>query len=57
MPDFMDEAKDLADKDPNLADKGLDEAGQAAEGKTGGRFDSQIEDGEAKGERWLGTDS
>jgi hypothetical protein len=56
MPDFMDEMKDLADKDPSLVDKGLNEAEQFAENKTGGQFDSQIQDGEQQAESFLGTD-
>ena len=46
MPDFMDEAKNLAGEHSDLADKGLDEAAQFAEQKTGGQFDSEIQGGE-----------
>jgi hypothetical protein len=56
MPDWMDEAKNLADKDPALANKGLDEAEQFAENKTGGHFDSQIQGAEQQAEGYLGTD-
>src|ERR1035441_5867185 len=41
MPDWMDEAKNLADEHSDVADKGFDEAAQFAEDKTGGKFDSQ----------------
>ena len=56
MPDFMDEAKNLADQHPDIANKGLDEAEQFAENKTGGRFDSQIQGAEQQAEGYLGTD-
>ena len=51
-----DEAKKLAGEHPDMANKGIEDAGQAAEGKTGGKFDSQIEQGEQKAEGFLGTD-
>jgi len=57
MPDFMDEAKNLADEHSDLADKGLDQAEQVAEQKTGGEFDSQIQAGEQQAEGFLGTDN
>jgi hypothetical protein len=56
MPDFMDEAKDLADKDPGMVDKGLNEAEQDAENKTGGKFDSEIQGADQQAEGFLGTD-
>ena len=56
MSDFMDEAKNLADKDPGMVDKGLNEVEQEAENKTGGRFDSQIQGAEQQAEGFLGTD-
>jgi MT0933-like antitoxin protein len=56
MSEFMDEAKNVADKDPSLANKGLDEATKMAEDKTGGKFDSQIQEGEQKAEGAIGTD-
>ena len=58
MPDFSefaDEAKNLAGEHPDVADKVVEEAGQVAEDKTGGRSDSQIEEGEQKAEGYLGT--
>ena len=54
MSEFMDEAKNLAGKNPDLANKGLDETEKVAEEKTGGKFDSQIQQGEQKGEGALG---
>jgi hypothetical protein len=51
MSDFMDEAKNLADKDPGLVDKGLGEVEQEAENKTGGRFDSEIQGGEQQAQQ------
>jgi hypothetical protein len=56
MSDFMDEAKNLADKDPSLVDKGLGEAEQEAENKSGGRFDSEIQGADQQAEGFLGTD-
>jgi hypothetical protein len=56
MPDFMDEAKNLADDHSDIADKGLDEVTQDAENKTGGKFDSQIQGAEQQAEGYLGTD-
>jgi hypothetical protein len=56
MSDFMDEAKNLADKDPGMVDKGLDEAEQDAENKTGGRFDSEIQGADQQAENVMGTD-
>jgi hypothetical protein len=56
MPDFMDEAKNLAGEHADVVDKGLDQAEQEAENKTGGKFDSQIEGAENQAEGFLGTD-
>ena len=56
MPDFMDEAKNLADQHSDLVDKGLDQVEQEAEDKTGGRFDSEIQGAEQQAEGFLGTD-
>ena len=59
MPDFgemEDEAKKLAGEHPDIANKGIEEAGQVAGDKTGGKFGSQIEQGEQKAEEFLGTD-
>ena len=56
MPDFMDEAKNLASEHSDVVDKGLDQAEQEAENKTGGKFDSQIEGAEQQAEGFLGSD-
>jgi hypothetical protein len=56
MSDFMDEAKNLAGEHADIVDKGLDQAEQEAENKTGGKFDSQIEGAENQAEGFLGTD-
>jgi MT0933-like antitoxin protein len=56
MPDFMDEAKNLASEHSDVVDKGLDQAEQEAENKTGGKFDSEIQEGEQQAENFLGTD-
>jgi hypothetical protein len=56
MSDFMDDAKNLADKDPGMVDKGLNEAEQEADSKTGGKFDSEIQKGDQQAEGFLGTD-
>jgi hypothetical protein len=53
---MTDEAKKLAGEHPDIANKGIDQAGEIAGDKTGGRFDSQIEQGEQKAEEFLGTD-
>jgi hypothetical protein len=57
MPDFMDEAKNLAGEHSDVVDKGLDQAEQEAENKTGGKFDNQIQEGEQQAEGFLGTDN
>jgi hypothetical protein len=57
MSNFMDKAKKLASEHPDLVNKGLEKAGQLAEEKTGGRFDSQIEAAEQQAEGYLGTDN
>jgi len=56
MPDFMDEAKNLADQHSDVVDKGMDQATQDVENKTGGKFDSEIQGGEQQAEGFMGTD-
>jgi MT0933-like antitoxin protein len=56
MPDWMDEAKNLAGEHGDVVDKGLDQAEQFAENKTGGQFNSEIEGAENQAEGFLGTD-
>ena len=55
MSDFMDKAKKLASEHSDIADEGFDQAAEMAKGKTGGRFDSQIEGAEQKGEEFMGV--
>ena len=57
MSEFMDEAKNLAGEHSDVVDKGVQEAGQAAEGKTGGQFDSEIQGAEQQAEGFLGGDN
>jgi hypothetical protein len=57
MPDWMDEAKNLASEHSDVVDKGLDQVEQEAENKTGGRFDSQLQEGEQQAEGFLGVDN
>ncbi|SCG58529.1 antitoxin [Micromonospora humi] len=45
MSDFMDKAKDFADKHDEQVDKGLDRAGDMADQRTGGKYDQQIDKG------------
>ena len=56
MPDFMDEAKNLAGEHADVVDKGLDQVEQEAENKSGGRFDNEIQDADQQAEGFLGTD-
>ena len=58
MPNFgklVDKAKQLAGKHPDQVNKGVDKAEQAAEQKTGGKYDSQIQEGGDRAEGYLGT--
>ena len=55
MPDFMDEAKKLADEHPDMVNKEMDRATQEVENKTGGKFDSEIQSGEQQAEGFMGT--
>ena len=58
VPDFRkmaEKAKQFAGKHPDKVDEGLDKAENLAEEKTGGRFDSQIQQGEQKAEDFLGA--
>ena len=56
MPDFMDEAKNVASEHSDLVDKGLDQVEQEAGNKTGGQFDSEIQDADQQAESFLGSD-
>jgi hypothetical protein len=45
MGDFMDKAKDLADKHDKQVDQGLDKAGEQVDKRTDDKYDAQIEKG------------
>ncbi len=56
MSDFMDEAKNLAGEHSDLVDKGMDQVEQEADNKTGGKFDSEVQDAGQQAENFLGGD-
>ncbi|CCH15628.1 antitoxin [Micromonospora lupini] len=45
MGDFMDKAKDVADKHDKQVDQGMEKAGDMADKRTGGKYDDQIDKG------------
>ncbi|MEV1070449.1 antitoxin [Micromonospora parva] len=45
MGDFMDKAKDFADKHDKQVDQGVGKAGEMADKRTGGKYDDQIDKG------------
>ncbi|MEU8296343.1 antitoxin [Micromonospora sp. NPDC048909] len=45
MGDFMDKAKDMADKHDKQVDQGIEKAGDVADKRTGGKYDEQIDKG------------
>jgi hypothetical protein len=45
MGDFMDKAKDFADKHDEQVDQGLDKAGDQVDKHTDDKYDAQIEKG------------
>lgn len=58
MPNFgklMDKMKQLAGKHPDQVNKGVDKAEQAADQKTGGKYDSQVQQAGDRAEGFLGT--
>jgi MT0933-like antitoxin protein len=55
MSEFMDEAKKMASEHSDIADQGADKAAEMVDEKTGGKFDSQIQQGEQKAEESLGV--
>jgi hypothetical protein len=55
MSEFMDEAKKQASEHSDIADQGFDKAAEMADEKTGGKFDSQIQQGEQKAEDAMGV--
>jgi hypothetical protein len=56
MGGFMDKAKDLADDHDQQVDQGLDRAGDLADEKTGGKYDSQIDKGVDAAQERTGDD-
>jgi len=56
MSEFAQDAEKLAGEHSDIADKGVQEAGQMAEDKTGGKFDSEIQGAEQQAEGRLGGD-
>ena len=60
MPDFGNlehEAEQLAGEHSDVADKGIGEAGQMVDDKTGGHFDSEVQQGEQSVEGDFGGQS
>jgi hypothetical protein len=58
MPDFgefADDAKKFAGEHDQQSDEAFDKAAQFADGKTGNKFDSQIQSGERSAENYLGV--
>jgi hypothetical protein len=58
MPNFgklVDQAKKLAGKHPDQVNKVVDKAENAASEKTGGKYDSQIQQAGDQAEGFLGT--
>ena len=45
MGDFMNKAKDLADKHDKQVDQGLERAGDMADKRTGGKYEQHIDKG------------
>ncbi|MCZ7423539.1 antitoxin [Verrucosispora sp. WMMA2044] len=45
MGDFMNKAKDFADKHDKQVDQGLERAGDMADKRTGGKYDQHIDKG------------
>ncbi|RKN58639.1 antitoxin [Micromonospora costi] len=45
MGDFMDKAKDFADKHDKQVDQGLEKGGEMADRRTGGKHEEQIDKG------------
>jgi hypothetical protein len=56
VSEFMHDAEQMAGEHSDVADKGVQEAGQMAEDKTGGKFDSEIQGAEQQAEDHLGGD-
>ncbi|MER7443610.1 antitoxin [Micromonospora avicenniae] len=43
MSDFMDKAKDFANKHDKQVDRGMEKGGEMADKRTGGKYDDQID--------------
>ncbi|MDI5941323.1 MULTISPECIES: antitoxin [Micromonospora] len=54
MSDFMDKAKDLADKHDKQVDQGIEKAGDMADQRSGGKYDKQIDKGVDMAQRRTG---
>ncbi|WFE59352.1 antitoxin [Micromonospora sp. WMMD712] len=54
MGDFMDKAKDLADKHDKQVDQGIEKAGDMADRRSGGKYDKQIDKGVDMAQRRTG---
>lgn len=58
MPNFtklVDKAKQLAGKHPDQVNKGVSQAEHVADEKTGGKYDTQVQQGGDRVEGYLGT--
>ncbi|MEH1015298.1 antitoxin [Micromonospora sp. CPCC 206060] len=54
MSDFMNKAKEFADQHEKQVDQGLEKGGEAADRRTGGRYDEQIDKGVDMAQRRTG---
>ncbi|MFF0823651.1 MULTISPECIES: antitoxin [Micromonospora] len=54
MGDFMDKAKDFADKHDKQVDQGIEKAGDMADQRIGGKYDKQIDKGVDMAQRRTG---
>ncbi|MFI7434395.1 antitoxin [Micromonospora haikouensis] len=54
MSDFMDKAKDLADKHDKQVDQGIEKVGDMADQRSGGKYDKQIDKGVDMAQRRTG---
>ncbi|MBB5829230.1 antitoxin [Micromonospora carbonacea] len=54
MGDFMDKAKDLADKHDKQVDQGIEKAGDMADRRSGGKYDKQVDKGVDMAQRRTG---
>ncbi|KIR64843.1 MULTISPECIES: antitoxin [Micromonospora] len=54
MGDFMDKAKDFADKHDKQVDQGIEKTGDMADQRSGGKYDKQIDKGVDMAQRRTG---